>query len=581
MRIILIIVFLFSSTGIFAQVSPAFDPNIYLPRIGVPGEIDTIMGSTDGQGLGSFIFNTGARPGEAHGNILIQGLSQNPASFSAVETGAKFNLHKLNIRKQLDLDDKLIIKYGHFHDTKHIDLFAYNTDGDFKIYWADDSGYYSKSRDSRLRSYGGQGGGSYSVASNAYTANLSSDTVEDIIFSMSTTWIDYNKDTSFLLYFKGGEQLFKKIGDALPDSSYDLKLYGLQNFERNCSQGDWRGTGREDLMGADRAGNVFYYHNDPSKNFSLEEFYRALRFDTIFAVRENPHFKGTGVFPWEQILTMKALPKKPNDKSLDLVLSSPTDDWRNDGVWFFRGGSDFGSHRITLDSAAYIIRHPKYFDPTSFDGVYFPAGLTNCGDMTGTGNNVLLVGGGVGFTFLNFFYVTGLALDDKADMYYLIEPKPGIALDTLTADNDNLEDLLIGHYAWRGSGALFLLHGSKRIPVHVNSVEIGKAVEQTPSHILAYPNPCEQHTVLTVDNCSAEHIQVTVVNISGKECLRTEVPAVDGYQEFNVDLSPFPAGEYTINLHSPKTNWSGSVKILKTGVAKAPWSLNLKQAVGR
>ncbi len=545
-------IFIFSASGVFAQLSPAFDPNIYLPRIGVPGEIDTIMGSKDGQGLGSFIFNTGVTQGQPNANMLIQGLPQNPPFFGEVETGNSFDLHKLNIRKQLDLDDKTIIKYGHFHDTKHNDLFAYTPNDIIRIYWADDSGYYLKQRATELVSSIVTDNGYY-FEMDPYTARLTSDTVDDIVTDIRTAWFNFHRDSNFLFFYKGGKSLFNKGAAAVQDSTYNLGV------ERNCTQGDWRGTGREDLIAADVFGNAFYYHNDPLRTFSLAEFYRALQNDTLFAARDNPHFKGNN-YTWSMKLAMKALTKTDGDKSLDLVLSPPTDDWRNNGIWFFRGGTDFGSHRITLDSAAYIIRHPKYYDPTAFNGITFPGGIFNCGDMTGTGNNVIWVSGGVEFTLLNFFYVTGQALDDKVDMYYLVEPRPGIKLDTLTANTDNMEDVLFGHLGLNnGAGALYLLYGSKKIPVRLNAV-----YEHTlpQSSLEIYPNIFSDRTHLSFQTEHSEPIIIIVRDVLGRVIYEEKRYSIGGNETISIHLPTLSSGRYILQVSGADIYTSAPITII-------------------
>ncbi|MEP7234605.1 MAG: hypothetical protein ABI778_04845 [Ignavibacteriota bacterium] len=555
MVVLLIVAGLAPLEPLFGQVSAAFDPNCYFPRIGVPGEIDTIMGSTDGQGLGSFILNAGTPPGEANANMLIQGLPQNAPFLTAVKTGHSFDLHKLNIRKQLDLDDKTIIRAGHFHDTKHLDLLALSraTLSVPRIYWADDSGNYSKSRVTYpvISRVGDDG---FGLQMSPYHAYLTSDTVEDLIMSFKIDYLDPHRDTDVLCFYKGGRTLFEKGMAAKEDTMF---LQG--GMRRYNIQGDWRGTGREDLISEDGLGNALYYHNDRETPFSLAEFYRALRFDTLFARWQNPHFLGTDL---GLDVTMNALPRTAGDKSHDLLLTPSTDDNRNKGIWFFRGGSDFGSHRITLDSAVHIIRTPEFYDPTAFFNLDFPSGIINCGNMTGTGNNVIVVGGGIEFTALLFFYVTGAALDDKVDMYYLLDPKPGGTADTLTADSDNLGDLLVGHFAWKGTGALFLVHGSKEIPVRLTSVREhdGRSLQD---RIRIYPNIFSETTTLSFTTERSVPITIAIRDVLGRSVFEEKRYSIGGSETISLRLPLLPSGRYIVQASGPAFFASAPITIIR------------------
>ena len=555
MRIIAIIIFFFflSTAQLCAQVSPAFDPKCYLPRIGVPGEIDTIMGGVDGQGLGSRLMNIGPPPGGSYGSIILKGLPQNIPFLSTVNAGPNFNLHKLDVRKALDFDDQTIIKYGHFHDTKHLDLFSFdpNNGKSPKIYWADDSGNYSKNLVSYLIT-SRLGDDGYGLLTPPYSAYLTSDTVEDIIISFKIDYLDPQRDTNVLNFYRGGQSLFNKGIAAKEDSMFFMGLI------RNNIQGDWRGTGREDLISIDPFGNALYYRNDPSKPFSLAEFYRAVQQDTLFSVWENPHFIGNS---FGQSLTMKALPKKNDDKSLDLIITPQTDDNRNGGKWFFRGNTEFGSHRITLDSVAYIIRSPEYYDPTAFNGLYF-SGLYNCGDMTGTGNNVLLIGGtfDLGHVGLQFFYVTGEALDDKVDMYYLAEPDGGGPADTLTANSDNLEDVMIGMFELNHYGSLHVVYGSKKIPVRINAVHSGTQPKQS---LEIRPNIFSNSTTITLITEHSEPITIFIRDVLGRTVYEEHRYSIGGSENIALRLPLLSSGRYILQVSGANIFASAPITILR------------------
>jgi hypothetical protein len=316
---------------------------------------------------------------------------------------------------------------------------------------------------------------------------------------------------------------------------------------------------------------------------------RALRYDTLFAQWQNPK----SVFNTNsKSFSMKALLKLVGDSSEDFLAFFETVYAHRPAqsileFRIFKGGKDFGAHRWTADSAAFVIHEPYYYD-LKYNNMGFgvSGSVYDCGDMTGTGNRVLYIGGSLDGSFYgyHYFYVLGNAISDKIAMFVgPLSPYGGSSgsIDTLVADNDQLQDVIMGLGAYQGPGAIYLIHGSSKIPVRTNSVVERKAVDESPSHILAYPNPCQQSTVLTFDNCLGQKMTVDVVSTSGQQCLHQETPGVDGLQQYAVDLSTLSAGEYIINLSCPMPGWSSSVKIIKTGAAQTPWSFDLKKMVGR
>ena len=556
-------------------ISNAFDPNCYLPEVGKPDEIDSVNGTVEGTDFGAEIRNVGSPYG--HASIVVKGLQDSIPFLSSIESGPNFDVHNINIRQKLKIDDDAIIRYGHFRNTRNNDLLSHNG-GRIVIYWADDSGYYDMNRITVFSSPK-SGDVGYQIVSDPCTANFTSDTVEDILYSVTTSWVEYSRDSSFLLYYKGGEQLFQKGAVPQPDSVYDLQLYGLKSFRRNFISGDWRGTGRRDVIAINESNNATYYST--STPFSMSEFYRAVQYDAFFVAETDTNIIGLPGFA--NAVSMRALPKSPGDKSLDLIFSIPMNDKRNKSIWIFRGHSEFGKNRLTLDSAAYRIPSPEYYDPSAFSGMQLHW-LASCGDMTGTGNNTLLSVGSVDNSHagLFFFYVLGKALDDKVDAYFLTEGRSGLGVDTLTANGDNLQDVLVGLPGFNGVGALQVMYGSKKIPVHLNSVNEDKYRNQLSTvSLYAYPNPLDQKTTLTFENCTSGVMYMEVVSSIGVSVMREEIPDVDGLQQYAADLSALPAGAYHIRLVCPADGWSAGTNVIKTGAAVKPWSLELKKMVGR
>ncbi|MDP4220342.1 MAG: T9SS type A sorting domain-containing protein [Bacteroidota bacterium] len=583
-ELVLIVAAIFCFGESYGQVSSvAFDPSCYFPKIGVQGEIDTIYGAAHDQYLGNGMLNIGPARGNPFGrmtsHILNDGSQANQDIFS---TGHDFDLHNLQLLGKNFIRN--IIRRGHFRSPKYSDLVCWDhTSLPAKIDWQDDAGNYDSSRYTILMSsVEGKEYNDYSPMM-PYTTYISSDSVEDII-NMVVVADSTEKGKIYLLYFKGGSQLYEKGKIAVADSV--LNLQDLAN-PHSTIQGDFRGVGRNDLLIDDYSQNILYFKNDPP--FSLSSFSYALRYDTIFAQWQNPEAHNAYNSPR---LAMRALPKLSEDSSQDFINCFGTS-YGGQGFTefrFFKGGKDFGSHRWTADSAAFVLHEPAFRDPQYMIG--FGNHIYDCGDMTGTGNRMLYVEGSRDGLFYgyHFFYVLGAAIDDKVDMFIGPVPNDGQsdgAIDTLVADNDNLQDVIMGLGGFglnsgnESNGTIYLIHGSNKIPDRTSSVSARRSVDESPSHILAYPNPCSGHTVLTFDNCSASKMKIQVVSMSGVEVLQDETPAVDGLQQYAVDLSTVPAGEYIVNLSCPLPGWSSSVKVIKQGAAVKPWTFDLKKMVRR
>ncbi len=291
---------------------------------------------------------------------------------------------------------------------------------------------------------------------------------------------------------------------------------------------------------------------------------------------------------------MSAYRRDPSDPTKDFFLSAATTDERHESLWLFKGGPDFGSKRLYLDSPSYFFWHPSHYDGGSFNSAMpFFNSSTDMGDMTGTGNPVLCARGILpvgGQTCLWGFYVLGDAMDDKIDMFFTTQ-KVGWPIP-ITADNDNMTDAVLGmpficsekdkSKGWEDVGSIGLLHGSKKIPVHLNDVASDTEREHLKtSQMYAYPNPLDQKTTLTFENCTSGVMYMEVVSSIGVSVLREEIPDVDGLQQYAADLSGLPAGAYHIRLVCPADGWSASTNVIKTGAIVAPWSLDLRKMMGR
>lgn len=295
--------------------NPSLDSNCYFPQIGDPSEMDTIYGSVNEQELGSFVKNLGTKSDGGFGNMLIEDLNAAPFAFdpfTQVLTGPSFNLHNMVKYVQKFIPDGGQVNdfnngfhFGHFRDRAHLDIFVV---GNWRIYWADDDGNYDSTRFSVLKANlrGGDflEGGIQPNLISPYFAHLTNDTIDDIV---TTCYSDYNndQDTAYALLFKGGGGLYSK-DTAFEDTS--ALMYPMSPNSaafRACTQADFRGVGRDDLIAADYT-NLCYYKNDPP--FSIQQFAQAISNDTIFAQWQSPNL--LGVTSNQTFFTMRALPKR-------------------------------------------------------------------------------------------------------------------------------------------------------------------------------------------------------------------------------------------------------------------------------
>ncbi len=559
------------------------DPNCYFPQIGVPGEIDTIYGAVYGQGLGGgLIKNLGPRPDGTPGNIIVGDLDRvNHDSISSTyyqaKTGPGFNLHNLS-GKRMNLTDQQIGSkpvFAHLRTSKTLDLF-----NGHQIFWADDSGNYDSSRVTTLRlqfrGSDGMGGLGAITVLPTYVAKLTSDTVEDLVATGYVPIVSLAEDSVFVALFKGGTAL------AAKDTSYeDTSLFAYPfpltdpdpagHIYRVGFKGDFRGTGRDDWIVEDDSGSMCFYRNEPP--FSLTNFVASITHDTIMAWWQQP--AGFEVGPGVDKVSMRALPKAIGDSSMDLVLQ--TGRWGasdDSAIAIFRGGPQFGMNRITLDSAAFVIRHPKYLDPSMGGTHYWPVRKMDAGDMTGTGNHVLYVAaGGTAGYFFDHFYVMGKALDEKTDMY--VAGGGGVA-DTLTADGDKYGDMLFSfpgytsdsdlvNYGKRYAGTLRLYHGSMNIPVHLNPRWAGvrSAASIACGSLTLSPNPAGARTVADILWPDDGLVHLSIYDVMGRSMRTEEYRLQGGETQLSIPLSELPAGVYYVGLEG--SSCSATARVVKIG----------------
>ncbi|MDP4198311.1 MAG: T9SS type A sorting domain-containing protein [Bacteroidota bacterium] len=542
--------------------SPSLDSNCYFPNIGMSGEIDTIYGNAHdtegnyiyGEGLGGYLHNLGPKTDGSFGKMLLGKGNVSPfVDWEETSTGSNFDLHSLKaIALTLSIDPH-VLRFGHFRDRTHLDLF----DEDWRrIYWADEDGNYDSSRFTILQPniYGDQGssGGSDGIFDPAYIAHLTSDTVDDVVTGFITFNADHTKDSLYLALFRGGSGLtLNRV--AHEDTSIVMPPPYIGNSHYTL-QGDFRGTGRDDLLITDNLHNLFFYKNDSP--FSLERLLHSILYDTLWSRAGDPKWRDT-TLGWLETFTslaMPALPKKTSDRSSDLVVSLPTTTDSNNGIFIFRGGPDFGSHRIMIDSAAFVITKPK------FGWTYWPGQFTDAGDLTGTGNHVFYTLGGDQGYAAQTFYITGRALDNKIDIYDW--STAGAFGDTLTADRDSLEDILMGLPGYTSSddlsngkrtvGSIWLMHGSTQIPVHLNPQfsDVRSIPLKDGAGINFTPNPATHGwSVATIIWPEAENAEYEVYDLLGTVVQGGRIRMLGGTQQQRVNFSNLLSGTYFFVVH--------------------------------
>ncbi|MDP4237262.1 MAG: T9SS type A sorting domain-containing protein [Bacteroidota bacterium] len=607
-RILSLIVFLgasFSFGESYGQTqdvplsSPAFESDCFFPVIGV--DIDTIYGSHDGQLLGNYAQNIGLVEGERYGKVGCYGLPGHEQNLTTFRAGPGFDLHNLQDLKEFgfNFQQKQRYYFAHFRSPKIQDLIVFGGEEHDTIYWADDNGKYDKSRFTTLRVSLPSDGAFQGYFYPPYITYLTSDTVEDIVEIQSTA-NNNNHDSLYLLLYKG-ENLYKAGKIAFEDTSLN---YGKPiTWSWSGQYADYRGAGRKDAIIINRDANdpnnnlnTFFYRNDPP--FTLDKFANALRYDTLLSVYENPQLltdQSHSLYPFFRDLEVQAFPRaNKNDHSVDFLAIFKTNKSNSGTLWIFRGGPEFGSKHLYLDTPDFAI-NPKKYDSQLNNKALFGY-LVSLGDLTGTGNTVIAANGYDPFAEIsnNTFFVLGNALNDKIDTFFEGDHTTLMIPDTITADGDNLQDVIFDNgtetlqndfdKGWRNVGSLGLLHGTTRIPVHLNpdfAVEERHNVDVAPNHIVSYPNPCEEKTVLTFDNCTSSQMRVQVYTATGALVHEESTPAVEGLQQYALSLASQPAGMYVVRLSCPALGWTGAVNVVKTGGVQASQRFDLKKMVGR
>lgn len=557
--LLILTIFLIIPTPGLAQ-GPGFDPDCYFPRVGVAGEIDTICGSQKDQELGDNLQGIGGRMDYPFQSVVVKGMPRAIPFMTEIEGGPDLTLAKLrNANKPSKLHPSAhIIKRGPFSRPGSNDAFVLHGGAIPYIYWADSNGELSELRRTQLVPSIRGTRSTFYETTLAYATFLTSDSIMDVVIDISV-----NNGTSsapsranHLMLFKASSALLLQEDTAWEDESVFVDSVGGWGYS---SQGDWRGIGRDDLILA-RNSHGFYFRNDPP--FDLRELVRTLKSDTLWSGDEH-RVASDNLSILGNTTSMRAFPKAEWDKSVDYLPFIPIQGQEATDLRLYRGGPNFGKERLRIDSPDYLIRHPFNQGIT---GATWGPGLQNCGDMTGTGNLVIAIGGrswGSGIDGLNFFYVTGKALDDKIDMFYRDGFFSGGPSDSITADNDLLQDNIMGSPMFKESiGTIHVLHGSTKIPVRINPDM--SVVHRAPNRGSALPytlSSAGDRAFFALGVLEGEPATIQVRDILGRLIFSDH--AVSFQSTYELNLASFGSGTYQITLRTTDQLLTAKLSIVR------------------
>ena len=240
----------------------------------------------------------------------------------------------------------------------------------------------------------------------------------------------------------------------------------------------------------------------------------------------------------------------------------------------YRGWSGFGTYRLTLDSSAYSLYAPGYYD-FNLSGV--GGGMAGpCGDLSGSGNPMLIRYASGPDLLDNFdylwFYVAGDALDDKIDMEIFCDNYSGIdTWDSLTADGDNITDLGIGRYTYvsavdkangkTGVGTVQVVHGTTKIPAKSTS-----AVHEEPQSmdLKIFPNPLKNiGTISFTNNVAASTARIVLRDILGRDVHEESHRIGQGQQTLKIAFGELASGSYRVEVELGSRHLTKQVVIVK------------------
>ena len=579
---VLLVLSALGTLGVFggvarAQVkSPALDPNCYFPSLTDPSQTQVLRGNSSHRNFGAGMLNIGPAPGESRERLYLKGLPPGPPwLMSSIRVDQSLDLTKPDVQAMMSMPFQpygtsgsgptifYVFATGHFHTRDRVDLLMHEqTVGEWRIYWADEHGLYDSTRYSELntsfyllkKQFGA------SLTSTPYIANLTSDTVEDLVFAGGGPTVPPNDtNLSFRVYlFRGGASLFDKGPLLIEDSSSiywqgrtsDSLGYSLTSDNWDALAGDFRGTGRKDLV-IGPGPNMFFYRNDPP--FSLARLAHSIRYDTLSTARETHKIRQSGVW-----LAMPVFAEAHDD----FVFSYVPTNGAAFGLSIIKGGPEFGKTHLMLDSPDFFIDHPEALDSRFGGGHWLTAPpLMNCGDLTGTGRNVLLYqsdaasADGTSFDYYQFYYVLGDGMDERADM--LTGGYKAYAMfDTISVRSDGRQDLAlgvpnvddtIGGSSYVYDGRAEIIYGTSKIPVPKGAVT-ERSSSSFEGELQVRPNPARSEIFVSWGEATSGLCHVRLLDVLGRTVLEADLKGGGNSEEFALTLPPLPSGLYELEL---------------------------------
>ncbi len=543
------------------------DEKCYYPDFNDKTEVDFRHGTYENQYLGDF-FRLPPKPGSTKTRLAIIGLSIDSAKygsrFDVIDPNVAFSVQNPKIEGTFIVGEGAQYppqrQYGHFRNSKDVDMLI-DMGGYLFIYWADENGLYDTARRIYINTYKSPDGKYYEIQGiKPIVTRYSADTVDDIIVGLQRHVEDSTiRDSNFLSVYYGGSKLYEHGDFPTPDEIYFSNTFDHVGYianRRTVKQGDFRGTGNQDILALDEWSNIFFYKREGK--FNPQEFLRAMQEDTILIGRDHllrVHPQGNPVdFDYAKI--ERVLDKPSWDSSKDFIFWYVIN--KDDGlgrISILKGGTDFGKYRIHLDTVS-TIYDLKEIDPsylfTSPSYNIFVGQLTRSPNT----NKYLIVnyteGSLIGF---NHLYMLGDAFDNQADMIFENLPSAYFATDwdTVDANGDQYLDLFFGAPSFGypeqqkyGYGSIGILYGSSKIPHQIKNAvkDAPKNNSASDIHISSLKNGILE---VEVSLTEGENISLEIRDILGR--LITERKDISYYgRRVSFYLRGHASGTYFIIL---------------------------------
>jgi hypothetical protein len=554
----------------------SYDRNIYLPTVEA-GQVDTLNGTRDEQYLGQWLLDLKSNSSTMEERIAFKGFKNDPSE-SIFTSKNYLDINNLVVNTTSTILRPELIG-AHFRSPHTLDLLDDAGSRAVRILWSNNAGFIDSTNQTILLPPIAVPLHTYSIG-DPIIAPFDHDSTDDLIVLFEEPFVpDSGYSTVVACYYRGTELYGKDT--IRPQSTQFVQVVAAHKpFFLAPITGYFRSGARKDIISTDISNNLFFVNND--KPFALNRLIDALLHDTLVAQHDNPqldpnhlsHSTLRSLYSLSAI-PMQAFPKAKWDHSDDFLFMIPDNSdsahFNPTHVYMFRGGSQFGSKRLRLDSADYILKTPDDYDVRPS-----PLNMTkiqDCGDMTGTGNRVLLVSCSIDGDFygLYFFYVTGRALDSTVDMYYGLGGGGYGEGFPINADGDGFQDVILAMPSFataydvsqnkRAVGTLRVLHGSQKIPVKLNGKFGVTGQKRSLESPLVYPSPANTFLMVSIPEPDASTLTVKVFDLLGREMTATGL-RVSANGVVRLETSKLNAGSYILEITTQGNIYHSKVDIV-------------------